>query len=59
MALFSSEKQSPIKPSEVAQQNIDIEGLSAEDLEYNYDQKGLADLRRRMMYAVADYQGSM
>ncbi|GAX78046.1 hypothetical protein CEUSTIGMA_g5488.t1 [Chlamydomonas eustigma] len=51
------EKQSPIKPSQVANQNIDIEGLSAEDLEYNYDKKGLADLRRRMMYAVADYQG--
>ena len=51
-----SEKGSPIKPTD-AQRNVDIEGLSAEDLEYNYDKKGLAELRRRMKNAVADYQG--
>lgn len=53
---LSLEKGSPIKASD-AQRNVDIEGLSAEDLEYNYDKKGLADLRRRMKDAMANYQG--
>ena len=52
----STEKGSPIKPSD-PQRTVDIEGLEAEDLEYNYDQKGLAELRRRMKDAVANYQG--
>lgn len=53
---LSTEKGSPIKPSD-PQHTVDIEGLEAEDLEYNYDQKGLAELRRRMKDAVANYQG--
>lgn len=52
-----SEKDSPIKPSVVAQENIDFETLRAEDLEYNFEKKGLSNLRRRMFWAIADYQG--
>lgn len=32
-------------------------GLQAEDLEYNYDIKGLADLRGRLIAAIAAYNG--
>lgn len=32
-----AEKESPIKPSELAQRTVDIDSLRAEDLEYNYD----------------------
>lgn len=52
-----TEKDSPIKPSVVAQENIDFETLRAEDLEYNFEKKGLSNLRRRMFWAIADYQG--
>lgn len=41
----------------VAQENIDFETLRAEDLEYNFEKKGLSNLRRRMFWAIADYQG--
>ncbi|KAF5836465.1 LMBR1-like membrane protein-domain-containing protein [Dunaliella salina] len=52
-----AETHSPIKPSLLATRTVDIEGLRAEDLEYNYDLEGLAILRRRLFWAVADYKG--
>lgn len=54
---MTSERDSPIKPSEIAQRNVDFDSLAAEDLEYNYDERGLAELRKRMCYAIAGYQG--
>jgi len=35
-----TETHSPIKPSMLATRTVDIEGLRAEDLEYNYDMVG-------------------
>lgn len=31
--------------------------VQAEDLEYNYEKKGLADLRGRLIAAIAAYNG--
>jgi hypothetical protein len=31
------ERESPVKPSDLATRTVDIEHLRAEDLEYNYD----------------------
>ena len=42
----------------MASQPLDIEGLAADDLEYNYDLEGLAALRRRLDAAVHAYQGA-
>ncbi|KAG1668956.1 hypothetical protein FOA52_001000 [Chlamydomonas sp. UWO 241] len=53
-----AERESPIKPSEMAARNINMDVLQAEDLEYNYEEKGLAELRRRMKKAVTLYQGA-
>lgn len=51
-----AEKASPVKPSQCYQHNSTaMEQLSASDLEYNYDKQGLADLRRRLHRAVANY----
>ncbi len=55
-------QESPIKPSDLAAraqgaQGVDIEGMRAEDLDYNYDKAGLAALRQRMFYAIAEYKG--
>lgn len=51
-----AEAESPVKPSAYLQRSSStVEQLSAEDLEYNYDLRGLADLRRRLMRAVANY----
>mmetsp|Transcript_35578 Transcript_35578/g.79011 ORF Transcript_35578/g.79011 Transcript_35578/m.79011 type:complete len:727 (-) Transcript_35578:712-2892(-) len=51
-----AERDSPVKPSQIT--NVELDGLSAEELEYNYDIQGMAQLRRRMKSAVADYQGA-
>ncbi|MEW5297623.1 MAG: hypothetical protein WDW36_000821 [Sanguina aurantia] len=53
-----AEAESPVKPSQMEARNVDIEALKAEDLEYNYDLQGLAELRRRMFYAIAVYKGA-
>ncbi len=37
---------------------VEIEALNANDLDYNYDKRGLAALRRRLYYAIHDYQGA-
>ena len=39
------------------QRNVDIEALTAEDLEYNYEKSGLADLRGRLFAAIHEYKG--
>mmetsp|Transcript_25028 Transcript_25028/g.45297 ORF Transcript_25028/g.45297 Transcript_25028/m.45297 type:complete len:451 (-) Transcript_25028:887-2239(-) len=51
-------KESPISPNDISSNNIDLEGLRAEDLEYNYDRDGLASLRRRMRAAINEYNGN-
>ncbi len=43
---------------QVGQRQLDIEQLAADDLEYNYDLKGLAALRRRLMAAIHGYKGA-
>jgi len=37
---------------------LNIEGLAADDLEYNYDLPGLAALRRRLAAAIHNYKGA-
>eukprot|EP00798_Chlamydomonas_sp_ICE-L_P030467 gene30467-35478_t len=53
-----SERYSPVKPSSMAQRNVDIDSIKAEDLEYNFDVNGLAALRRRLGYAIDEYRGN-
>jgi hypothetical protein len=48
----------PCALPQVGQRQLDIEQLAADDLEYNYDKKGLAALRRRLMSAIHGYQGA-
>jgi len=51
-----AEDASPVKPSDVqARGPLDLESLSADDLEYHYDLEGLAALRRRLNAAVSAY----
>jgi hypothetical protein len=51
-----AEKASPVRPSDVASRGpLDLEALSPDDLEYNYDRDGLAALRRRLNSAIASY----
>ncbi len=57
-AACTAERESPVKPSELANRNVEIDHLRAEDLEYNYDKKGLAALRRRLFWAIAEYRGA-
>lgn len=56
------EKESPIKPGDLASRStsgggLDLESFNAEDLEYNYDVTGLAALRKRMYFAISNYKG--
>jgi hypothetical protein len=49
----------PTRPTQqMAGRHLDIEGLAADDLEYNYDLAGLAALRRRLAAAIHNYQGA-
>jgi hypothetical protein len=54
-----AERASPVRPSDVAARGaLDLEALSADDLEYNYDREGLAALRRRLNASVAAYSAA-
>eukprot|EP00798_Chlamydomonas_sp_ICE-L_P014725 gene14725-20769_t len=53
-----AEKESQVKPSQIRANKVDLEGLTAEDLEYNFDIHGLARLRRRLFAATAEYNGT-
>lgn len=53
-----AEKESPVKPSTIQQCGVDVDSLSADDLEYNYDTSGLAQLRRRLFQAISEYHGA-
>lgn len=53
-----AEANSPVKPSEIEHRNVDMEAMNAEDLEYNYDKKGMAALRRRLTHAINEYQSA-
>lgn len=37
-----AEQHSPVKPSAIIAANVDLDSLTADDLEYNYDVAGLA-----------------
>jgi hypothetical protein len=53
----AAEAHSPVKPSALLAASVDLEGLGADDLEYNYDMAGLAGARARARGGVTPPQG--
>ncbi len=55
-----AEAKAPIKPSEAARDErgrVNLDDLADVDLDYGLDERGLASLRRRLMHAIAAYNG--
>jgi hypothetical protein len=58
---LQAEATAPFKPAQCARDDrgrVSMEDLTDQDLDYGFDVKGLAALRRRLTRAVGSYNGA-
>lgn len=59
---MQAEFEAPIKPSQVIREQggrVNLDDLSERDLDYGADEKGLADLRRRLNHVIYKFNGKL